>query len=129
MTAEKKHTNMLRYVEYRLEEWAHWYSRGCYMGLGYPNQSTIAALKEYQGVMIKTQGIKPIATNEQAEEIEDLMKELALQNKRLTDVLRQNYFGVGTAAYKAEQVGLSYAHFKVQLDMAKQWLAGRLTGR
>lgn len=127
MIAEKRYSKMLDYVEHRLEEWAHWYSRGCYMGLGYPNKSTVAALQEYQGMVIKTQGIKSMPINEQAEEIEDLMKELTLQNKRLTDVLRQNYLGVGTAADKAKQVGLSYAHFKVQLDMAKQWLAGRLT--
>ncbi len=95
--------------------------------MGYPGKSTLALLREYQGVVIRVQGIKPLPTHEQAEQIEKLVAELAMQNERLAKVLRQNYLGVGTAMRKARQIGLSYAHFKVQLDMAWYWVAGRLT--
>lgn len=127
MSTERKAFKMLDYVEYRLNEWADWYSRGCYAGIGYPNKSTLALLREYQGVVIRMPGAKPLPTHEQAEEMEGLIKELVLQNERLASVLRENYLGVGTATRKAQKIGISYAHYKVQLDMGRQWLAGRLT--
>ncbi len=119
--------NILAYVEHRLEEWADWFSRGCDLGLGYPKQSTVAWLKENVGILTKAQGSKPLATHEQAEEMERLIVELALQNPRLARALRQQYLNNNNARQKARNMGLSYAHFKVQVDMAKQWLAGRLS--
>jgi hypothetical protein len=125
----RQQNDALAYVECRLEEWADWYSRGCDLGLGYPRQSTIAGLLDNQGVLTKAQGRKPLPTHERSEEIEAFIIELVQQNSRIAKALCQFYLGKGSMTQKARVLGISYAYFKMHVDMAKQWLAGRLTSQ
>jgi len=67
--------------------------------------------------------------NEPAEEIERLVsQELAQQTPRLATILRTQYLKIGTMEQKAKQLSMSYSRYKIQLDLGKQWLVGRLSG-
>ena len=68
-----------------------------------------------------------LLSNPDAEEIEKQICILAKQTKMLADALRVYYLTVGTMEQKAKKINTSYTQLKVHLNMAKQWLAGRLT--
>lgn len=121
----------IKYVEQRLDEWATWYSSGNSYGLGFPRRSI-----EH---ILMTEGIVPTSTkpqllpcNEDAEEIEALVVEMGKQNNKMAYILRHHYFEPGALRAKAVCFSeihskVSYNKFKVYVDMAKQWLAGRLS--
>lgn len=118
--------DILQYIERRLEEWADWYSRGNNYGLGYPSCSILYRLMK-EGHIIRSSGPKPLPTNEAAEEIESLIKIMAQQNQTMALALRCQYFTQGSLRQKAKQLNMSHTQFKHYVDMAHQWLAGRLS--
>lgn len=119
--------NVNEYIDCRLDEWANWYLQYGDFGLGYPRRSIEGRLMDEGGVLIKSTASRDLLCNAEAEEIEKMVLELNQQNSRLAKVLRENYFGFGTCKSKAERLAMSYSSFKTHLDMAKQWLAGRLS--
>lgn len=114
------------YINERLSQWAHWYIYYADFGLGFRHKSTVGQLIDGGGVVIRST-LNYIPSNPLAEEMEILVHELAEQNYRLADALREYYFGSGNMVCKAKRVGLSTTHFKVYVDAAKQWLIGRLS--
>ena len=116
----------LAYVEARLVEWADWYSRGNISGLSYPSCSIEYRIHRQGGVLIRGTGEKPSPFNKEADEIENLVKELAEQNILLANVLRCHYFNQGSLRAKARRVKVSHTQFKYYVDMAHQWVNGRL---
>jgi hypothetical protein len=114
------------YVEERLQQWAEWYSRGNWYGLGYPSCSIEYRLMK-EGVIVKTTGPKPFPSHEEAEEIELLVNEIAKQNEKIALALRCQYFGHRRSRERAKLLGVSYAQFRVYVDLGRQWLAGRLS--
>lgn len=129
MTSEK----MLQYVEYRLQQWADWYGRGNLYGLGYPPCSTEYRLMT-EGNVVRTLGAKPIASNEQAEEIEALVIKMSEQNHIMAIVLRCHYFNGKSVRKNTAQLtdlgmNISYSYYKYTLEMGKQWLAGYLSAQ
>lgn len=119
--------NFLDYVEARLQQWAKWFSHGGFNGLGYPSCSIIYRLMTI-GIINKNTGSQPLPFNEEAEEIEILINEMAKQNKMMADVLRFNYFIEGGARIKAKEFDMPRLKFERYVEMATQWLAGRLSG-
>jgi hypothetical protein len=117
---------VLTYVEKRLIEWAEWFSWGNAYGLGYSSCSIEYRLMT-EGVMTKYTGFKPIACNEAAEEIEALVVEMADQNFSMANALRGYYFMGGSLRSKAKCLKISHTQLKYAVDMAHQWLAGRLS--
>lgn len=117
------------YVKQRLYDWADWYSRGNLHGLGYPDRTIEYRLMKEGGVLIKGTGHKSPPTNESAEEIERLVNEMARQNEAMALALRYQYFNHGNLNKKAETLGISRTRFKNYLEMAHQWMAGRLSVR
>lgn len=114
------------YVESRLEEWAEWYLKHGDFGLGYPWRSIEGRMIDNGGIIIR--GIAPeVLCNTEAEEIEHMVQELYRQDEFLARVLREQYFGKGTAKNKSARLKTSYENFKIHLKMAKHWLAGRLS--
>lgn len=119
----------MQYVEERLQQWAEWYSRGNLFGLGYPPCSLEYRLMT-EGVVVKSTGPRPIACNEEAEEIERFVREIAKQNNKIALALRCQYFGyMGRRKSRehAELLRMSYARFRVYVAMGRQWVAGRLS--
>lgn len=123
---KENESGILIYINERLSKWADWYIYHGDFGIGYPHKSVEARLIEGGGLVFRS-NTHHIPSNELAEETEKLVNELALQNHRLANALREYYFGMGSMTCKAQRVGLSTTHFKVQVDAAKQWLIGRLT--
>jgi hypothetical protein len=118
----------IRYLEERLHQWADWYSRGNFYGLGYPSCSMEYRMMT-EGVVTRNTRPKPLPSNEAAEEIEKLVKEMTEYNQTMANALRWQYFLPGSLRSKAAKLDISHSHFKRYVDMAHQWLAGRLTRR
>lgn len=117
-----------KYLQYRLEQWADWYLRGNCYGIGYPSCSLEYRLL-WEGHIQRSRGPRPLPSNEAAEEIEDLVKQMADYNPLLANTLRCQYFMVGTLRTRAAYLKMSHTYFKHCVDMAHQWLAGRLTAK
>ena len=124
-------TEIEKYIKDRLEEWADWYGRGRDNYLGYPSKCTLARLIDGELLMNNNAGPKNMPTNERAEEIEKLVKEMAEQNYTMATVLRCQYFLHGSLRSKAKYLNkylkISHTQFKYYVDMSEQWLAGRLS--
>jgi len=118
--------NFIKYIEKRLYDWADWYSRDHCYGLGYPPYSM-----EY---ILMTKGIRSssgkssfLPCNEEAEEIEYLVKEMSQYSYNMALALRCHYFMNGGLRIKAKRINISHMQYKGYVDMAHQWLAGRLS--
>lgn len=121
----------IKYVEQRLDDWAAWFSSGNSYGLGYPRR-TIEHVLMTEGIVSKTTKPQPLPCNEEAEEIEALVVEMEKQNNKMAYILRHHYFEPGALrakahSYSKQHAEVSYRKFKEYVDMAKQWLAGRLS--
>jgi len=117
------------YIESRLEEWGEWFSRGNFSGLGYPSKTIEQRLRDGGGILVKMTGPWVPPTNRNAEEIEDLVKELAKRYPSLASVLRKKYFA---SSYKslskiAKEIQMPVRTFHEHVKMAKMWLEGRLS--
>lgn len=121
-------TSFMDYLEERLYEWAEWYLQGNSYGLGYPTCSIIYRILTEECIQ-RSPGPKPLPTNEAAEEIEDLVKQMAEYNLTMAKALRCQYFLTGTLRTKAARLQMSHSHFKHCIDMGHQWLAGRLSAK
>lgn len=118
--------NIHDHIEHKLEQWASWYIRAGDSGLGYPSKSMEARIME-QDIYCRTAGPKYLPSNETAEEVEALITEMFKQTPKIALALREEYFSRDTLPQKAKNIGISRSQFKVCVDMAKQWLAGRLS--
>ncbi len=63
----------------RLTEWGHWCHKIVTMGLGYSNQSLIAQLQTEGPVIIQSTAKILVPNNEQAEELNALIEQLAAE--------------------------------------------------
>lgn len=120
--------NMLAYVERRLAEWGHWYSRGNGYGLGYPPCSIEYRLMKEGIVKTSPVGLRSIPVNEQAEEIEKFVQEMALQDEAMALALRHYYFNRYSLRRQAKEAGISHMQLKALVDMGRQWVVGRVSG-
>ena len=68
-----------------------------------------------------------LPSNEEAEEIELLVKEMAEHNNNMALALRCQYFSYGGCRVKAKKLKISHMKYKLYVDMAHQWLIGRLS--
>ncbi len=118
--------DLKRYLEERLNEWAEWYSHGNWYGVGFSPCSIEYRLMT-EGILVKNTAPKVSPTNENAEEIESWVNDMAKQNDRMALALRYNYFTKGGLRFKAQKIQVSHMLFKSYVDMAHQWLAGRLS--
>lgn len=117
----------MKYLEKRLSQWAEWFSHGNWYGIGYPS-CTIEYRLMNEGIIARNQyQPKSIPCNKEAEEMELLVKEMAEHNQIMAHAIRCHYFTSGGLRAKAKQIDMSHMQFKYYVDMAHQWLAGRLS--
>ena len=119
--------NIINVIEKRLNVWADWIMRQNDWGLGYPKQSIEAHLMKYGNIVIQQSNQPVLMSNPDAEEIENEISVLAKQTQILADALRVYYLTIGTMEQKAKKLNVSHAQLRIYLNMAKQWLAGRLS--
>ena len=118
---------ILRLIEQRLDHWAMWQAKQHSTGLGYPKVSSIARLH----LPRSTQRGQPsrLPVDEEAEETERWIAELGKLRPKLAEALCVQYLESGLMPQKARRLQQSYGQFKIHLDQAKYWLAGRLYQR
>lgn len=119
--------NFMNYLEERLHQWAEWCNRGHGLGLGYPSCSNEYRLMQGEGIVIRGGLPNTGYTNSGAEEIEELVKQMAQFNFVMAEALRRYYLNSGSLRSKCKQLNMSHTHFKYCVDMAHHWLAGRLS--
>lgn len=116
----------MTYVETRLLQWADWCGSGNWYGLGYPSTSIVYRIMT-EGVIINSTAPKHIPDNKEAEEIEALIVELGKHSEQLAIALRINYITGGSMRYKAKKFAIHREKLTHQVNMARQWMAGRLS--
>jgi hypothetical protein len=126
MNRLRKKRDFTIYVKRRLEHWATWFMEGNNCDLGYHPQSIIHVLMTV-GILVKSSGPAQLPCDEDAEEIEALVYEMWKQNRNLANALRHYYLSKGSLREKSNFLNVSHVHFKYTVDMARQWLAGRLS--
>jgi hypothetical protein len=120
--------NDLEYIEQRLNEWAEWFSLYYENELGYPSQSLIYRLM-IEGCIYKSNSPNSVFVNESAEEIEALISEMAKQNQMMALSLHIHYLAIGSVRAKAAKFGIKRNKLVNYVEMAKQWLVGRLSAK
>jgi hypothetical protein len=119
-------SEIMQHVEDRLNEWAEWFCHGNWYGLGYSPSTTIYRLMT-EGIIVKGAISNMLPTNENAEEIEALIYEMWKQNEDLANAVRINYLTQGSVRHKSKKFSIHRNRLTFQLDLARQWLAGRLS--
>lgn len=114
-------------LEQRLEDWADWYVKSYTGGLGYHSKSIQAQIME-SGIFVRNPKIDGLQVNSNAEQIEKFLKAMEGQNPLMANVLKTHYFDPGSMRDKAQQLSISHTQFRVYVAMAKQWIAGCITG-
>jgi hypothetical protein len=126
MAKPYKKEEFMAYVERRLDHWADWFKSSNHYGLGFHSEK-IEYILMTVGMMIKSTDVKPLPSDEEAEEIEVLVTEMARHNSKMADALRIHYFDRKKARDRSPAMQISASQFRNYVSMAKQWLAGRLS--
>lgn len=84
------------YVRRRLEHWGDEFAlhRDCEY-LGHQSKNLLQVLIEHRGMPPRTTGYKPLETDAEAQQIEDIVAEIARHNAAMAWVLRGYYCGRG----------------------------------
>ncbi len=116
------------YIEYRLQEWANWFDKGNFYGIGF-STSTIEYRLMTEGIVSNQPGYKTLHCNDEAEEIENLISEMHKQNFKMSLALRHHYFGYNKSHDRRSALPFSRTQLQTYLGMGRQWLAGRLSAK
>jgi hypothetical protein len=116
----------LPYVDWRLNQWAEWFTCVNLHGIGFPSSSIEYRLMT-EGVIINSTAPKQTPCHEDAEEIESLVKEIERENKKMGLALRSQYFGNVKSRERAKRLGMCHSQFRNYVDLGRQWLVGRLS--
>ena|SRR5579872_3626554 len=115
------------YLEHRLEEWGEWLRVGNSFGLGYGKLSVIELIRQGRIVTKNKRFYQFIETHEAAEEIENLVSEMAQYKLEMARALRFYYLDNHSLRSSSKKLGISHTRFKLCVAMAKQWLMGRMS--
>lgn len=121
------HEQWMQLLENRLQQWAEWSSQDNFCGLGYP-PCTMEYKIMHEGSVARSTHHRKIITHTAAEEIEALVNEMSQYHPTMAAILRSYYFSQGSLREKAKILQLSHSHYKHYVDLAHQWLVGRLSG-
>lgn len=108
-----------QYVEYRIIEWARWFKSPKTFAAGYPSRSIEHRLMT-EGIIVKQQGPLPIPYHEEAEEIEDAVKEMHKRYPTQAEALRIYYLG------EKDTLKLGASRFRIYLNLGRMWIASKL---
>ncbi|WP_347251573.1 hypothetical protein [Legionella sp.] len=120
---------ILQYINSRLEEWADWARLGANLGIGYPRCAIEYRMMTEGHVMRRYSGLTPMPTHPSAEEVEQLVREMAALNRKMSEVITHYYLHPGGIREQARKLGMSHALFEMHLNTARWWFAGRLSSK
>ena len=127
MNYEETNKKFAAYIEYRLQEWADWFSKGNFYGIGF-SSTTIEYRLMTEGIVTNQPGYKALHCNNEAEEIELLISEMQGHNFKMSLAIRCHYFGKDFMGREAP-LPISRTQLQTYLGMGRQWLAGRLSAK
>ncbi len=117
------------YVRRRLEAWGDEFAlaRDCEY-LGHQSQNLLYVLMQHRGMPGRATGFKPLEVNQEAQQIEDIVLEIARHNPAMGWVLRAYYCGRGrrknerweTANMMLANAGLPMLSRDSYMDVAKR---------
>ena len=128
-TTEDAKAAILNYINSRLDEWAEWSQQGSNLGVGYPPCAIEYRMMTEGHVTRGYSGLTPLPTHPAAEEMEQLICEMAAQNHKMAQVITFYHLHPGGIRDHARQLNMSHAYFETHLNTARWWLAGRLSTR
>ena len=99
------------------------------MGIGYPWQSTLELIKAGMIYDKNKYRIPVIQTNEEAEEIEKFICEMAEYKPIMAQALRMYYLDKHSLTSNSKNLKISRSQYNIYIRMAKEWLAGRLISK
>jgi len=115
------------YLEGRLQDWGEWLRTGNQLGIGYPAHSMVQLILEGKIITNNKQFWSFLEVHEEAEEIEKLVAEMSLYKRPMADCLRMHYMDNVSIRRNAKRAGISYSYYNLYLQMARQWLIGKLS--
>lgn len=128
-------------LEYLLNNWVDYYSRGGDANIGYPSMSPEARMRANGGVTLHSEHTYTPRMNHDAQMIEELVLDMAKSHFEYADALRARYFAkdsdypLSNAAKKkrrdvvsklAYQRHISNRMFQVRVKCAKIWLLEKI---
>ena len=119
-------TSLLQYVKKRLHQWAAWYDSGNGHQIGHATCSLEYRLMT-EGMIVKNTGRKPLPCNEEAEEIEALVQELAKYTPDIAFALRCHYFSPQAFRRKIKNIKFvrsKMEHYVILLPFSRHTEAG-----
>lgn len=117
----------IQYLDHRINRWVNYYSKDNFYGIGFSDRSLIHHLM-VEGIVISSTAPK-LMGDEDAEEIESMVCEMNFYNSKMATALRLHYFHSNKSQFmQAQELNISKARFRSYVEMAYQWLAGRLFG-
>ncbi|HEX4044863.1 MAG TPA: hypothetical protein VHZ76_04280 [Gammaproteobacteria bacterium] len=121
--------NCEAYIEKRLEEWAVWFLKCSCVENGYPKSSSFNLFQIGLGINVIGEHLPAsLPVNEEAEEVEQSIRQLASYNKLLAQILRLHYLEPRLSKLKkATALGLSHTTYRISLEMSKMWVGGHLS--
>jgi hypothetical protein len=122
-----KNKSIDEYLEERLEDWAEWLRGGNFVGIGYPRQSTLELIKNGMIYDKNKSHIPVIQTNENAEEMEKYICEMAKYKPIMAQSLRMFYLDRLSFRTSSKKLKISISHYHLYIQMAKQWLMGKMS--
>lgn len=128
-TPEDAKSLILHYINSRLEEWADWARLGANLGIGYPPCAIEYRIMTEGHVMRGYSGLTPMPTHPSAEEMEQLMREMAALNRKMSEVVAYYYLYPGGIREQARTLQMSHSLFEMHLNTARWWFAGRLASK
>lgn len=114
------------YVHERLREWAQWHLKCVMNGLGYPSLTVEGRLYRDGGLLPKSTAPLTLPTNPDAEQMDELINELASYDKALAEAIKVKYMGRHTLYQEAKLRQIPLPTLKHSLRLAKTWLAAKL---
>lgn len=110
----------------QLRSWAYWCNDIITMGLGYSKKNIIAQLIETKGEVIKGTNPHLLPENRQAEIIDQLINEYAVNHRKKAQVLVSHYVDNSSIKNKIAFSKLSKPSYYRYLKEAEIWLSRQL---
>lgn len=121
------------YLDHRLTDWATWFrSRPDEGGPKVPNCNLLYRFRN-EGIVHYQVAPKSFECNQQAEDMEEWIKELAQYDNKYAEAVRMKYLNHSPYLTErkleqrlAEKLGISPRRLQERLHHARLWLAGRM---
>ncbi|MEE8057202.1 MAG: hypothetical protein V3T17_05130 [Pseudomonadales bacterium] len=120
--------SVIKYICYRLREWAKWRVYDNLPNIGYPSMSVEGRLMTYGTASGKDKtSQRSHRPHPAAEQIEDLLQEMRYYHAIEMKIISIEYLRSGTQEEKSRRMRMSASQYKTYLNLARAWLAGRLS--